>query len=404
MTEEENNVKLRYMLEKDIENWEGKEIEFIGNFPSNIHELAKEMAAFSTSNSGRIYLGVDKNKKMTGLSKISSIRDTKGKYEVLHSRDTKGKDEVLNRLAGITRSSVKPPITVTPYFIDIIEEDMTILRIDVPKGTEPLYFSSNVPYIRNLSTSDVATPDQIKELYKEYLISRGYLISKQLPHIDNYGKCNPTKKVIIEKDKYSSLERFNAKILSFSNNVIKVELSIPGSTIREIIFGSGCYYIFDGIEGDYIFEVTDLSADRIELLMGSYLPISREEIDYCRKKLEIFFLLNFPSVIKGAWEGPGDELKRIFRNVRNNINYISDKDIMKKLGRFSEIVLEPVRHNLLAWPEFGGYDIDELHKNGTLDARRNELGPKIKTMWEKEIWPRLNMELEDARKISEKIK
>jgi hypothetical protein len=38
----------------------------------------------------------------------------------------------------------------------------------VPKGVEPIYSSNDIPFIRNLASSDHATPEQVKELHKRY--------------------------------------------------------------------------------------------------------------------------------------------------------------------------------------------------------------------------------------------
>ena len=46
---QESNDELIEQLKKDIELWEEQEIEFMGEFPQNGHELTKEIAAFATS-------------------------------------------------------------------------------------------------------------------------------------------------------------------------------------------------------------------------------------------------------------------------------------------------------------------------------------------------------------------
>lgn len=150
----ENNDGLVTKLKKDIDDWENQEIEFMGEFPKNGHELTKEIAAFATSNPARIYLGISRDKNPIGLSNIN-------------------KDDILNRLGGLVRSNVKPPIRVDTTFIDY--GGNVILRIDVPKGIEPVYLSSNIAYVRNGPISDQATTDQIKEFHKQYFMRNGLL-------------------------------------------------------------------------------------------------------------------------------------------------------------------------------------------------------------------------------------
>ena len=149
----EHKEQLIISLQKDIERGEGQEIEFKEDYPSNTSALSKEIAAFATSNAGRIYLGVNNGGDIIG---ISAVRD---------SGEKRGKDEIQNRLAGLTQKAVNPPIKVTVDFIEINRNENTIVaRINVPKGTEPVYYSNSIPYIRNLTSSEPATPDQVKEL------------------------------------------------------------------------------------------------------------------------------------------------------------------------------------------------------------------------------------------------
>src|SRR3990172_1171341 len=163
---QESNDELIEQLKKDIELWEEQEIEFMGEFPQNGHELTKEIAAFATSNPARIYLGIGKDKAIIGLLNVD-------------------RDDILNRLGGLIRSSVKPPIKVKTTYIDY--RGKAILRIDVPKGIEPIYLSSNIAYVRNLTISNHATPDQIKAFHSEYFIRQGFL-KMDAPYLHFYIK------------------------------------------------------------------------------------------------------------------------------------------------------------------------------------------------------------------------
>jgi hypothetical protein len=156
----ESNEELIDCLHRDIERWEEQEIEFMEDYPSNTSELSKEIAAFATKNAGTIYLGVDKYKNIRGVSAIREFGEVRGK------------DSILDRLAGLTQRAIKPPIIVTTDFIKV-EEKIVVVKINVPKGVEPVYFSSDIPYIRNLTSSDRATPDQVKELHRQYFLGHG---------------------------------------------------------------------------------------------------------------------------------------------------------------------------------------------------------------------------------------
>jgi len=155
----ENQKDLVVLLHQDIEQGEGQEIEFIKDFPNQAHDLAKEIAAFATSNPATIYLGVDNNGSIVGISATKEL----GKAA--------GEDSISNRLAGICQGAVRPAIVATADFIKV--DDKVVAKINVPKGAEPIYYSNNIPYIRNLSSSGPATPDQVKELHRQYFLGQG---------------------------------------------------------------------------------------------------------------------------------------------------------------------------------------------------------------------------------------
>ncbi len=124
------------------------------DYPSNTRELAKEIAAFATSNPGTISLGVDDDKKIVGVA-------------IILNDPAKGKDEVINRVAGLCQNGVKPAIVNTVEFIDV-DSTTVVVKLNIPKGIEPVYYCNNIPYIRNLTSSTPATPEQVKELHRQY--------------------------------------------------------------------------------------------------------------------------------------------------------------------------------------------------------------------------------------------
>ena len=141
-------------LIQDIQQGEGQDIEFKEDFPEQTHDLAKELAAFATSNPATIYLGVRKDGGIVGIS--TTRREGK----------SKGKDSIRDRLAGICQTSIRPAVVTTVDFIDCNNE--IVVKINIPKGTEPVYYSNNIPYIRNITSSAPATPEQVKELFRAY--------------------------------------------------------------------------------------------------------------------------------------------------------------------------------------------------------------------------------------------
>lgn len=170
MMSRESNEQLIDRLQKDIEIWEGQEIEFMEDYPSNANELSKEIAAFATSNAATIYLGVADDGTIVGISAVRELGNQLGK------------DSISNRLAGLTQRVVKPPIIVTVDFIEI--EGNIVVKINVPKGVEPVYNSKDIPHIRNLTSSDRATPDQVKELHRQYFLGEGAI--KEVNETQNF--------------------------------------------------------------------------------------------------------------------------------------------------------------------------------------------------------------------------
>jgi len=131
---------------------ESQELEYKSEFPSNARDLGKEIAAFSSSNSGTILLGVADSGDLVGLPECDS---------------PEGRDLIIRRLAGISKGTVKPSITPTAKFA--VEDGLVVLVIVVPKGSQPVYYSSNTPYVRHLTQACPAEPHEVVERVAAYL-------------------------------------------------------------------------------------------------------------------------------------------------------------------------------------------------------------------------------------------
>lgn len=62
---------------------------------------------------------------------------------------------------------MKPSVFPTARFA--IEGDSVVLVISVPKGSQPVYYSNNVPYIRHLTDARPANPHEVLDRVTEYL-------------------------------------------------------------------------------------------------------------------------------------------------------------------------------------------------------------------------------------------
>jgi hypothetical protein len=131
---------------------EGPRAEFKGEFPSDVSKIAKTIAAFASTDGGSIFIGVDNEGSLVGLP----LAETQA-----------GRDELMKRIEGICSGPVKPAVMAHVRFA--VEEGKAVMVIDVPRGTEPVYYSHEKPYVRHLTTSRPAHPHEVVVLIKRYL-------------------------------------------------------------------------------------------------------------------------------------------------------------------------------------------------------------------------------------------
>jgi len=155
-----NETWIDEQLSKDLPairaRGEGQKVEFKRKFPQQTTDLAKEIAAFATSNSGLILLGVEDSGDLRGLENVATPEQ---------------RDALVSRVAGICTGSVKP--AVTPSILWAKESDCVILAISVPKGSEPVYYLTGRPYLRHLSDSRPAEPHEVVHLIRRHLATHG---------------------------------------------------------------------------------------------------------------------------------------------------------------------------------------------------------------------------------------
>lgn len=128
------------------------DLEFKSQYPENGRDLAKEIAAFATSQGGMILIGVGDSGELVGIESggLATVRD-----------------DLQKRISGVCRNTVKPAILVSVEWG--IESDRVVMGIVVPEGSEPIYYASGVPYLRDLSTSRPAEPHEVVALVKRHL-------------------------------------------------------------------------------------------------------------------------------------------------------------------------------------------------------------------------------------------
>lgn len=121
-------------------------LEFKADFPKNAHGIAKEIAAFASTKGGRIVIGIGDDRSVIGVPSAKS---------------DEGKQEFIERIEGICGQSIQPPCGVSVSFQ--VFKGQTIALIHVREGTEGMYYAGGKPYIRAMSISRPATPQEVRE-------------------------------------------------------------------------------------------------------------------------------------------------------------------------------------------------------------------------------------------------
>ena len=104
-------------------------------------DLAEEIVAFANSEGGEIWLGVEDDRTITGLSRS---------YE----------EDVMT----ICRTACIPPIT--PDYESIMVDNKLVARIKIPSGKDKPYYSSRHKYfIRIGTTKRVASREELLRLF-----------------------------------------------------------------------------------------------------------------------------------------------------------------------------------------------------------------------------------------------
>lgn len=316
-------------MEKDIEIWEGQGLEFMEDIPKNTSELAKEIAAFATSNPGTIYLGITDDGKKKGVN--------------LNGKTIKKiKDELQNRIGGITQKTIKPPIQVT---IDFIEDmNKLFVKINVPKGIKPVYYSNNIPYIRNLTNSEPATPDQVEELHKQYFQRESTTIREDMVFFETlmqlsdfellwtdytYRMVNPD----FEQLRYDIASTGDALInLSFDKNIQRQNLNEELKKLGLMMKDLEKHRLHP--DGGKSFEVFTEKGDKISKMIEKIIPRIKKRIILPQEILDEINenLCKGIQEINHHWEtrndylerGQLDLLKEDLRRLAYNFNRISN--------------------------------------------------------------------------------
>ncbi len=128
-----------------IAKGETDEVEFKSEFPANAARLAKEIAALASRNGGHVLLGVNDDGTFSGL--------TFGRRSEWMA--------LKERIEGLCTQAIVPPVRVAVERTSCGES--TVVVIHVPASADDVHYVQGRPYVRHLSVSRVATPEEVKQ-------------------------------------------------------------------------------------------------------------------------------------------------------------------------------------------------------------------------------------------------
>jgi len=134
---------------------ESQDLEYMTRFPTNTRELAKEIAAFASTNAGTILIGVSDEGDLVGIEDAANPQ---------------GRDGLVRRIEGLCNGPIRP--SLTPKVSFAVEEGMVVLAIRVTRGNQPVYYCQHVPYVRHLTEARPASPSEVVDRVKEWVALR----------------------------------------------------------------------------------------------------------------------------------------------------------------------------------------------------------------------------------------
>lgn len=127
-------------------NFETEKKEFKAQFTEAIY---KEVIAFANTDGGVVYVGIDNNGNVVGLTEV---------------------DQEYSRITNGIRDAIMPDVTM---FVRFSIQDNKVVRIEVSEGTNKPYYlkvkglKPSGVYVRQGSSSVPASPEQIRQMIKE---------------------------------------------------------------------------------------------------------------------------------------------------------------------------------------------------------------------------------------------
>ena len=126
-----------------VNSGEGYNADFKLSVPSKVRELSQAICAFSNSEGGYIFIGVDNNDRIIG----TTINNTK-------------RSAIQDAIRDIT-----PIVSVDAYSMDV--DGKTVWILDVPQGKDKPYVASGAIYVREGTNSQkLTTAEEIRSFFQ----------------------------------------------------------------------------------------------------------------------------------------------------------------------------------------------------------------------------------------------
>jgi hypothetical protein len=316
---------------------ESQHLEYKEKVPTNMRELAKEIAAFATSNAGTILFGVTDSGDLVGIEEAQSMA---------------GRDQILRRFEGLCSGTVKPAITPSAKFA--VEDGKAVLVLSVPKGRQPIYYSGNTPYVRHLTAARPAEPHEVLEIITEYLASTPHSQPGENNQTELYSRLARILHDVSISAAEASDRMFNPWLDQWRAEFGYAAASLRNLSIEDVA-------ITEGIQGDLMGLAQSLDAvAQLRLHMGSAPELNQlvnSAAEYARQ-LRVKYSAKFRL--------GGDALRHI-RNLvialERKLQMLTSRAVdLVETGRTDELQSEASAIGLELL-QIAHYDIDSLGKD-----------------------------------------
>lgn len=115
-------------------------------------DIKKEIIAFANTSGGTIYVGIENNGNIVGVSSA---------------------DKTIQQISNMVRDAIKPDVTMFVHYDTIKANDKTVVKIDIQRGTQrPYYLAAKGlrpegVYVRQGTSSAPSTDTAIRQMIKE---------------------------------------------------------------------------------------------------------------------------------------------------------------------------------------------------------------------------------------------